>query len=95
MHRRAPASPGIALAVRTQLLASDLREGVLTAAEQRLARLRDGGERGAQAAEYAMLGGVSAAACGALVALLKNDDFLRRILEAIVSGLLKTMKGWF
>jgi hypothetical protein len=85
----------LVVAVRTQLAAGEVRDALLDGAERRLARLRDDGEAGSQAAEYAMLGGVSAAACGGLVALLKNKDFLERVMEAVVSVLTKAVKGWF
>ncbi len=85
----------LAVAVRAQLAGGDLRDALVGGAERRLARLRDDGEAGSQAAEYAMLGGVSAAACGGLVALLKNKDFLERVMEAVVSVLTKAVKGWF
>lgn len=51
-------------------------------------------ERGAQAAEYAMLGGVSAAACGALVALLKNKSTLSRLGEVVFNGLVRLVGQW-
>lgn len=35
--------------------------------------LRDDGERGAQAAEYAMLGGVAAAGCGTMIVVLQSQ----------------------
>jgi hypothetical protein len=95
MHRSTRTSPTVTLAVHAQLAGGDLRDAVIDRAQRRIARLRDDGEAGSQTAEYAMLGGVGAAACGGLVALLKNEDFLQRILEAVVSGLTKAVKGWF
>lgn len=53
------------------------------------------GERGAQAAEYAMLGGVSAAACTALVTIFKNKSTLATIVESVVNALGKVIEGWF
>jgi Flp pilus assembly pilin Flp len=52
-------------------------------------------EHGAQAAEYAMLGGVSAAACTGLVALLKNRSTLKSLVDAVLSTLGKVVEGWF
>lgn len=95
MNRRTRRSPALALAVRAQIAAADVREALVNGAQRRVARLRDDGESGAQAAEYAMLGGVSAAACGALIALLKNKEFLQRVLAAVVAGLTKVIKSWF
>jgi Flp pilus assembly pilin Flp len=51
-------------------------------------------ERGAQAAEYAMLGGVCAAACGALVALLKNKSTVSRLMNALFDGLVRLVGQW-
>jgi Flp pilus assembly pilin Flp len=59
--------------VGVRLAATDVGARVVEAADRRVAPLRDHAERGAQAAEYAMLGGVSAAACSGLVAILKNS----------------------
>lgn len=58
-------------------------------------RRRIAEEDGAQAAEYAMLGGVSAAACAALVAILKNPDTLGRVVEAVVGALSRVIGSWF
>lgn len=52
-------------------------------------------EQGAQAAEYAMLGGVSAAACGALIAILKNPSTLERVVDAVVGALTRLVGSWF
>jgi Flp pilus assembly pilin Flp len=95
MHPIARPSPALAVAVRAQIAAADVRDAVLDSAQRRVARLRDDGETGAQAAEYAMLGGVSAAACGGLIALLKNREFLQRVLEAVISALTKVIRSWF
>jgi len=95
MHHRNRTNPTLSVAVRAQLAGADLRDALLEGAERRVARLRDDGDAGSQAAEYAMLGGVSAAACGGLITLLKNKDFLERVMEAVVSVLTKVVKGWF
>jgi Flp pilus assembly pilin Flp len=63
--------------------------------EERVAALRARSERGAQAAEYAMLGGVSAAACTGLVALFKNRDTLRALVDTVVGTLGRVIEGWF
>jgi Flp pilus assembly pilin Flp len=57
------------------------------------ADLRD--ERGAQAAEYAMLGGVSAAACGALVTILSRTDIIEEVVTAVVDSLVDVVGSWF
>ena len=52
-------------------------------------------ERGSQTAEYAMLGGVGAAACGTLIALMKNRTTLGRLVEAVFQGLASFVGTWF
>ena len=52
-------------------------------------------ERGSQTAEYAMIGGVGAAACGTLIALLRNREFLGRLVEAVFDGLATFARSWF
>ncbi|HEX6257789.1 MAG TPA: hypothetical protein VFZ70_18415 [Euzebyales bacterium] len=69
--------------------------GAGTALERRVAALRARSERGAQAAEYAMLGGVSAAACTGLVALFKNRETLRVLVDAVIGTLGRVIEGWF
>lgn len=59
----------------------------------RLAALAE--ERGSQTAEYAMLGGVGAAACGALIALLKNKETLGTLVDAVINGLARFVGSWF
>ena len=76
-----------AAAVRADLAADDLRLRLADAAVRRAQALRDDGERGAQAAEYAMLGGVSAAACGTLVIVFNNS-------EGRLGGLVDTILSW-
>jgi Flp pilus assembly pilin Flp len=82
-------------AVRLHLHAADVGQRIDDVAQRRLGVWRDDGERGAQAAEYAMLGGVSAAACSALVAILKNRSTLQTLVESIVSALTSVVEGWF
>lgn len=82
-------------AVRLSMAAADVGQRVDETAQRRLDAWRDDGERGAQAAEYAMLGGVSAAACSGLVAILKNRETMRSLVESIVTTLGKVIEGWF
>lgn len=77
--------------VRRRLAAADAGAEL----SRRVAELRDRAEHGAQAAEYAMLGGVSAAACTGLVALLKNKETLRALVEAVIGTLGRVIEGWF
>jgi len=59
----------------------------------RMSRLRQ--ERGSQTAEYAMIGGVGAAACGTLIALLRNREFLGGLVDAVFDGLASFARSWF
>jgi len=95
MHVKPRTSPAVALAVKAQIRGVDAREALLDGAQRRLGRLHAEKESGAQAAEYAMLGGVSAAACTALIAILKNRSWTERVIEAIVAALVKVIKSWF
>jgi len=81
--------------VGARLAAADVGARAVGAAARRVAPLRDHAERGAQAAEYAMLGGVSAAACSGLVAILKNKETLRALVDAVIGTLSKVIEGWF
>jgi len=81
--------------VGARLAAADVGARAVGAAARRVAPLRDHAERGAQAAEYAMLGGVSAAACSGLVAILKNRETLRALVDAVIGTLSKVIEGWF
>jgi Flp pilus assembly pilin Flp len=76
------------LSARVLLAAAD-------AADTIRSRLPDDDERGAQVAEYAMLAGVSAAACGALVALLRNGEFLQGVVSAVVTAFTRALRSWF
>lgn len=82
MRNNVTAAPARDLSVRARAFAS--RAAV---------RLND--ETGAQAAEYAMLGGVSAAACGGLVTLLKGTDLLESIVSAVVETVVGFIASWF
>lgn len=84
--------------VRGQQTAQSLRDVADTAVEaarKRMQALRLDDELGAQAAEYAMLGGVSAAACGGLVAILSNTAILEKLVKAVVSALVDSVGQWF
>jgi hypothetical protein len=68
---------------------------VAAAADRRAHLLGADAERGSQTAEYAMVGGVGVAAAGALIALITKKDLLYRILEAIVTAIIKAVTSWF
>ncbi len=55
----------------------------------------DDGERGSQAAEYAMVGGVGAAACAGLVTILKDGEVLKKIVTALVKTVVTLIGEWF
>ena len=83
------------LSVRSQLGATAVSERLGEGAQRRLDRLREEPEAGAQAAEYAMLGGVSAAACSVLIYLLKETNALQRVVDSVVTVLTRTVGSWF
>lgn len=83
------------IGVGTRIAVSDLGARLADAADRRVATLSDHAERGAQAAEYAMLGGVSAAACTGLVAIFKNKATLETLVDAIIGTLGRVIEGWF
>lgn len=85
---------GPRFAARATMATADLANALERFVQHRQSLLADG-ERGAQAAEYAMLGGVSAAACSALVALLKNKSTLETVVDSVVSTLGNVIEGWF
>ena len=60
----------------------------------RLAEVRRDSERGAQAVEYAMLGGVAVAIAVAVMALV-GGGLLDRLANGIISTLLSFVKSWF
>lgn len=63
-----------AAAVRATVAATRAGDRVGEQLTKRQGALGDAGERGAQAAEYAMLGGVAAAGCGTMVVVLQEQQ---------------------
>ena len=51
-----------------------------------------GGDRGAQAAEYAMVGGVGATVCGSVVVYINNSS--DGLVGGVISSLLDSATGW-
>lgn len=82
-------------AAGAHVAAADLRQRLDEFAHGRVAALTCTAEQGAQAAEYAMLGGVSAAACSALVAIFKNRKMLESLVESVITTLGTVIEGWF
>lgn len=93
MHRIRTAST--ATLVSAQLALSELGDRIAGGAQHRLDRLREDPEQGAQAAEYAMLGGVSAAACGGLIYVLRESRILEQVATSIFDLITRTVGSWF
>jgi hypothetical protein len=77
--------PMLAAAVRTQVLATDAGDRLAAGWHRRTQRLRAAPEEGAQAAEYAMLGGVGAAAATGLILAFRSTDLWKRLVLLIIS----------
>jgi hypothetical protein len=99
---RAPGTPGAALsdtgralAVRAHLARQDLATRLHDGVQRRAQVLRDDGEAGSMTAEYAMVGGVGAAAAGAFITCLKQRDVIEKVLEAAVRALIQSIRSWF
>ena len=52
-------------------------------------------EEGAQAVEYAMIGGVGAGLIGLLWTLLQRTGLLDKLTATLVESVLKLVEGWF
>ncbi|MGH8907404.1 MAG: Flp family type IVb pilin [Egibacteraceae bacterium] len=95
MHRHTrPSAPTVSsgrdLVQPTPLRNSPARLGL----RGRLRELRTADEAGAQVVEYAMLGAVAAATCGALLALIRGG-LLQTLMESITNGLVQWVQTWF
>lgn len=91
MHR----NPTIPLAVRGRVLAGDAAARAEEVVSRRVVRLRDDDEDGAQAVEYAMIGGLGAAAIGLLWTLLKGSGLIEKVLSALLDALVELVTSWF
>jgi hypothetical protein len=91
MHRSTIRDRALAVTVRAQTLGGTGAARLANALEARVAG--PGDERGSQTVEYAMLGGVSAAACAALAAGVKDPSFIKRVLEVVLTLFSKTIKA--
>lgn len=60
----------------------------------RLDQLRTADEEGAQAVEYAMIGGLGAGLISLLWALLDKTGLIDKLVNTVVSGLLELVSGW-
>ena len=58
-------------------------------------RLRPHDEDGAQAVEYAMIGGVGAGLIGVLWTLLQRTGLLDKVTATLVESVVDLVKGWF
>jgi Flp pilus assembly pilin Flp len=54
-----------------------------------------GDEEGAQAVEYAMIGGLGAGLISRLWTVISRTNLIERVVESLVSALLKVITGWF
>lgn len=61
----------------------------------RVARLRANPEEGAQAVEYAMIGGLGAGLIGLLWTLISKTGMFDKLLEALIRSLVQLLTGWF
>ena len=52
-------------------------------------------EEGAQAVEYAMIGGVGAGLIGLLWTLLQRTGLLDKVTATLVESVVELVKGWF
>lgn len=93
--RTTPTDLTRATAVKAQLAGLDARSAVLDRLSSRTATLRDDGEAGAVAAEYAMVGGLGAAIIAFIIKVLKDTDFLELLIGALLSLLTKVIEGLF
>lgn len=93
MHRQTISDRVLAATVWATCAGERAVERLGDAAERRVRRLRDDG--GAQVAEYAMLGGVSAAACGAIIVVLKQESTFQKFVDGVFGVLLRAVRSWF
>jgi hypothetical protein len=80
-----------ALAVRTQIAGHDLAGRL----GSRLRAASSEDDRGSMTAEYAMVGGVGAAAAGALITCFKQRDVIERILELAIQVISRAIRSWW
>ena len=83
------------VAVRTQLAVDTATRRVTDGLAQRARALRDDGEDGSQVVEYALIAGVGAAICGALIVVFTKTKLLERLVRAVITTLVKVVGGWF
>lgn len=57
--------------------------------------LRLAGEDGAQAVEYAMIGGVGAGLIGLLWTIISRTGLLDRVVESLLTSLVELISSWF
>lgn len=91
-NRTTLSDTGVALRVRASMARADLAARL---AEGSRARALHDGEEGSMTAEYAMVGGVGAAAAGAVIACIQNQDVIERVLKSVVDSLVDTVGSWF
>lgn len=87
--------PGLGVAVRAHTAVHGGRLRAEDALSRRTRRLRDDGESGAQAAEYAMVGAVGACICALIIELLRGGGLVNRIVEALVDVVVRVIQSFF
>jgi hypothetical protein len=81
--------------VRAQLAGEALGTRILDGVERRLHALRESTDQGSQTAEYAMVGGVGAAAAGALIYCVSQEEVWRPLVNAFIGALSGRLGAWF
>ena len=84
----------------TGLVGAPMKGTRMNAVEQavdvgRFSQLRARDEDGAQAVEYAMIGGLGAGLIGLLWSILKGTGVLDKVVGALVNSLVELLTGWF
>ncbi len=92
MHQPAPTTP---VSVPGRNAAGHTADGVAETLSRRVERLRDDGEAGAQAVEYAMIGGLGAGLIGLLWSIISRTGLLDRVVETLLSALVELVTSWF
>lgn len=92
-HRTRMSDRVLAGQVRLQCAGHDLGARAVAALERRAGPLLDDDERGAQAAEYAMVGGVGAACCVALIEFLRRGG-IERFWDTVVGTFERLLQRW-
>ncbi len=94
MHRNPTVSASAPEAGRRHV-ADEPADAPRAGLSRRVERLRDDGEEGAQAVEYAMIGGLGAGLIGVLWAVISRTGILEKLADALLTALIDLITGWF